>query len=68
MTLKKAHYVIYSEDLCRRLGVEGQPTKMYVEQEADYLHIIVEGEDLEDGHDVAPGGYVEATVLPMKVH
>lgn len=61
------HTCLHVDDLARLLGLEGKSKKMWVEQDADYLHIIMEwdgeGERPEGFLDVASRGYCEITPL-----
>lgn len=67
MNQTQRHTCLHLEDLARFLGLEGTGRRMWVEQDADYLHIIMEwdGEgDRPDGFlEVSPRGYCEITTF-----
>lgn len=69
----RKHAFIEWTDLAERLGMPGKPIKVWVEQDADYLHIVTEmdipvGDEIPGGFFwYAPGNYTEASTLPSRV-
>lgn len=66
----RKHAIIEWTDLAERLGMPGKPIKVWVEQDADYLHVVTEkdipvGDEAPEGFFwYAPGNYTEISTLP----
>lgn len=61
------HTCLHLDDLTRLLGLEGTGKRIWVEQDADYLHILMEwdgeGDRPEGFSDISRRGYCDISPL-----
>jgi hypothetical protein len=60
--IRRRHYVMHFDQLCRTLGIEGEAIRIWAENDNDYLHILVNDDTAVPR---ARGSYVECESVPI---